>query len=184
MFSKEEASLGCISFENRPHLRKTRSLPSYHDLDSVPSFPSYQPVASIIPPSVNPETTSAPSGNISANVAPPKENQEVQSQTGPMDNESTVFGSVDPTKSSEAQRSRDTHPHISLPPAKEKTVTLPLAAARSDNLIFNLPVVSPVVGPSAARPPPSPSLRASAPSLRRLRSPIQKIRRYLSNRTL
>lgn len=95
-FSKEDASRGRVPSGNRPRLRTTRSLPSYHDLESVPSLPSYPTLATIISPSVDPVTILAPTGDTSSSIEPPTENQVVRSQSDPVSNENIVFESSAP----------------------------------------------------------------------------------------
>lgn len=66
-------------------------------------------MANIVPPSANPETAFAPSGDTAASAAPPVENQVDQNLSGSMDNNNTVTGSNAPLESREAESIGDTH---------------------------------------------------------------------------
>lgn len=71
----------------------TKSFQNYHDLDSVPSLPSYQPVATSFPPKEGPATVSAPQGDSLSSMETPVENQAMEDQFDPLGNENTGVGS-------------------------------------------------------------------------------------------
>lgn len=149
----------------------------------MPSFTSYQLGANIISPSTNSMPVSKTSVSASASLEPPVESPVLHTHKNPLGNDNNETRSSTPPESREAQWIGETHSHIPLPMEREEQVpSLPLAD-RLDNSALHMSLFSPLVGPSAARPPPPSRLQAGAPSLSSLRSPIQKRRQYVFNKS-